>query len=321
MRAISSLIALILLAGLVAAQRVDCPNGRCPLVPSVVAVPVATTTPAVPDVLVGHLKGDPKAVWRFYVDGREIGSFDELQCRFEAVNGDRWRFNLPPEPTPRETVGQVVPAEQVPPGGIEPDKVCPDGRGGFAVNGRKVDRQTAFESLLGGAAAGSLPDDSGLLRLTVIGSDADRNRVIDDLKTHAALAEFRGAVLVTDYPPDAWAVKDVGFKRDGRPTVYVQAPGGKVIHRQDEYDGPERLAGAIRRARSYDPAKDKDLRDEPKKPDPVKPVPSPAPEPSKPVPDVPSPSPSPAVPPLKLPDNWLVIALAGVVLWLFGRKK
>jgi hypothetical protein len=37
-------------------------------------------------------------------------------------------------------------------------------------------------------------------------------------------------------------------------------PNGKVLHRQDRYNGPANLAEAIRKAdSSYDPAKDRDI--------------------------------------------------------------
>jgi len=64
------------------------------------------------------------------------------------------------------------------------------------------------------------------------------------------------------YLPDHWAVARSGFKVDGQPTIYLQAPDGTVLHRQDDYhDGPEALAQALRRTDPhYDPRKDPDLR-------------------------------------------------------------
>jgi hypothetical protein len=111
--------------------------------------------------------------------------------------------------------------------------------------------------------AGSLTDDSGKLRLTIIGSEADRQRVLDDLK--GPLADLANGFLVQSYAPDNWAVACAGFQTSGKPTIYVQAPSGKVLHRQDDYaDGPDGLRRALEAVRkpdpNYDPAKDRDLR-------------------------------------------------------------
>jgi hypothetical protein len=111
--------------------------------------------------------------------------------------------------------------------------------------------------------AGTLADDSGKLRLTIIGSEADRQRVLDDLK--GLLADLAGSFLIQSYAPDHWAVARAGFQTSGKPTIYVQAPSGKVLHRQDDYaDGADGLRRALEAVRkpdpNYDPAKDRDLR-------------------------------------------------------------
>jgi hypothetical protein len=111
--------------------------------------------------------------------------------------------------------------------------------------------------------AATLADDSGKLRLTIIGSEADRQRVLDDLK--GPLADLASGFLVQSYAPDNWAVARAGFQTGGKPTIYVQAPSGKVLHRQDDYadgaDGLRRGLEAVRKPDpNYDPAKDRDLR-------------------------------------------------------------
>ena len=48
-----------------------------------------------------------------------------------------------------------------------------------------------------------------------------------------------------------------GFVTSGQPTIYCQAPDGKVLHRQDDYGGPEQLAEAARKAKpNYRPEND-----------------------------------------------------------------
>ena len=76
-------------------------------------------------------------------------------------------------------------------------------------------------------------------------------------------------------PIDALGGHAAGFVTTGKPTIYVQAPDGKVLHRQDDYQGgaPE-LAEAIRRIDpNYDPKKDFDLRKLLRIPNPLSKVP------------------------------------------------
>jgi hypothetical protein len=134
--------------------------------------------------------------------------------------------------------------------GINTDKLSKDEC--YRVNGNKVTDKPL---------APAVPDDSGKLHLTIIGSEAERRRVLEDLATAPELAEFRDRFHVQDYPPDHWAVCLCGFHCHGHPTIYLQLASGKVLHRQDDYDGPASLAKALRRAASdYDAKKDPDLR-------------------------------------------------------------
>lgn len=130
-------------------------------------------------------------------------------------------------------------------------------RGGmnhYELNGRPIAQGDAMQAVTEG-----VPADENLLRVTVIGPDALRQRVVTDLT--AAPANLRDRCLVQSYPPNHWAVQ-AGFQAGGAPTVYVQAPDGQVLHRQDDYDGgPTALFEAIRKADPhYSPAADPDLR-------------------------------------------------------------
>ena len=63
------------------------------------------------------------------------------------------------------------------------------------------------------------------------------------------------------YPPDHWHVAEVGYKQVGDPTIYLVDANGKAKHLQADYDGPAKLAEALRNADpSFDPAKVPDLR-------------------------------------------------------------
>lgn len=140
--------------------------------------------------------------------------------------------------------------------GVDTGKLGGKDRERYSLNGRAVSREQAV-----GAVAGPLADDSGKLRLTVIGGEDVRRRVREDLEKAPELAEFKDRLLVQDYAPDHWAVARAGFVTGGKPTVYLQQPDGKVLHRQDDYSGPADLAAALRRADpNYDTKKDPDLR-------------------------------------------------------------
>lgn len=112
---------------------------------------------------------------------------------------------------------------------------------------------------------GKLPDDAGLIRLTVIGPDAARRPVMTDLQSSPELGGEKRKVVVQEYPSDAPLLAGLGFVTSGSPTIYLQAPDGRVLHRQDAYRGPAMLAEAIRKAdKSYRQEMDPDLNAPPK---------------------------------------------------------
>lgn len=104
-----------------------------------------------------------------------------------------------------------------------------------------------------------IPDDSKKLTVTVIGTKADRDKAAAELRTHPDAERFN----VWSVPPDHHSLKDTEtgktvYKTDGTPTLYVQAPDGKVLHRQDD---AVNVVDAVRKAvKGYDAAKDPDLR-------------------------------------------------------------
>lgn len=138
--------------------------------------------------------------------------------------------------------------------GLMADQLGKRGFDHYELNGRPVAQGDAFRAVKEG-----VPADESLLRVTVIGSEAHRQRVISDLTN--APAQLRDRFVLQGYDPQHWAVQP-GFFRGGSPTIYVQSPSGQVLHRQDDYqDGPSGLFEAIRRADpNYTPTRDPDLR-------------------------------------------------------------
>jgi hypothetical protein len=147
-----------------------------------------------------------------------------------------------------------------PPTGVVSDKVGQFGER-YTINGRPASRRQALDAV----AAGHIPDDARKLRLTIIGDETARNAVLSDLRHHAALQALKDELVVQDYAPDAALIRGLGFKTDGKPSIYLQEPSGRVLLRQDRYDDAETLASAIRRADPrYDPTKDPDGRKTPR---------------------------------------------------------
>jgi hypothetical protein len=89
--------------------------------------------------------------------------------------------------------------------------------------------------------AAMVEDDSAKPRLTIIGSKEERAKVLSVLPPEAS------GYVVKAYDPKDWAVARAGFKTDGHPTIYLQAPDGTVLHRQDVFSDANQLAEALAR--------------------------------------------------------------------------
>lgn len=196
-----------------------------------------------------------------YRDGVQIGNYYPETGHYTRYENGVWsmREQGPPVPPP-------VRAEQVgatptvyPNYGIDLDKI---NRGkSYSVNGQPTSRDDALDRV-----AGKLSDDSGKMFLTVIGPASDCAKVQKDLDESPALKGVKDKVHLHCYRPDDPMVAKAGFVVTGSPTIYMQAPGGsgKVLHRQDEYRGPDALAEAIRKADpNYKPANDPDANASP----------------------------------------------------------
>jgi hypothetical protein len=104
-----------------------------------------------------------------------------------------------------------------------------------------------------------LPDDAAKLRLTVIGANGDRTPVEQELAKPES-KDIADRALLWSVPPDHWSLKDHAtgqpmFVTTGKPTVYLQAPSGEVLYREDDYRQGDFTA--IRKAiDDYDKRKD-----------------------------------------------------------------
>lgn len=145
--------------------------------------------------------------WILYESGVRKGWLRQSDGIYYKWDGNKWNetSEMPPSfpPESRGLVGKNF--------GLDCPKINPDQH--FGV---------------------TLPDDSGKLRVTVVGSEF-RKILANSLRT-----TFKDKVVVKDYEPGHWAMQPVGFVQDkGDPTVYVQAPypNQQVLHH-----GPEDTA-------------------------------------------------------------------------------
>lgn len=196
--------------------------------------------------------------YAYYIVARWGGV--ERACEAQVEPGQSYDVTLKRD-MPNDSVASSPSPSDVPNFGIDLGQMGKPAER-VTVNDKTITKAEAVQLL----ENGPLPDDEAKLRLTVIGSDADRKRVLDDLA--GPLADLAGGFVVQAYAPNHWTVARAGFHTGGKPTIYIQEPGGKVLHRQDDYaDGAEglrRALEAIRKPRpDYDRAKDLDLRTPP----------------------------------------------------------
>jgi hypothetical protein len=115
------------------------------------------------------------------------------------------------------------------------------------------------------AALEKVPDDKDVPWLVVIGSKEKREAVLQAWNASQGAGKEKLAVRVWSVPPDHWSLKDLAtgrpaFKVEGEPTIYLQAPDGRVLHRQDDYRGPGDIEAIRTVKKNYDAKKDTDWR-------------------------------------------------------------
>jgi hypothetical protein len=243
------------------------PNG-CPTRPTLLGQPIQLTAPTYKWVPVPNV-----TQYALYKGNEQIGNYDyerKLYCPFRGNSewGEPTEPPTPPPatPTPEKKVDlgtkkAEMPGSTIDENGVQNFGVMPDPKHGddpepkYQVNGKEATKDQVIQAFEGQAT-----DQSTKLRLTVIGPRQARQVVLEDLKHTPNLQSVVSNFLLKDYDPSDWEVARSGFYTKGSPTIYVQAPSGKVLHRQDTYNGAEELAGVLRKANEqYKPEADPNL--------------------------------------------------------------
>jgi hypothetical protein len=307
--------------------------------------------------LVWEFKAGDKSTLVLKVDGYTFGELNTRTLVFTGARGEKWDLSdaiprtIPQAMPGKKDAGQpckgfagnclkcggackcdpckcdeFLPKEeapaprfmQLPPTGVARERMTSDGTHKYTVNGKREDGETFFNALLS-ATGDNLVDDSGKYLLCVMGDVASCNKI---------RADFIGSELVAKcnfktYRPTHPVVSD--FKPAGSPTIVLQSPTGRVLWRQDNYEGGMNALAenASQIFAQYDPAKDPGPGkpfpwaappkpvDPPKNPDPPK-----TPDPTKPDP-VPTPAPAPT---LNVNTLLILAILAGIGFHLYKKK-
>lgn len=204
--------------------------------------------------------------WRSFPDDKDQLSLwkDGVQLGNYRISERRYYPHLAPD-----VWGEPCPSPYPPPQEPAPGKIDSDGTINFGLDRTRLSaagkhfvdgKEVSKEELLQALGKPCFPDDSQWPSLTIIGPEGARQKVLSDLQSSPCLIPWKDRIKVRDYPPDHWTVRDTGFVTSGQPTIYFQAPDGTVLHRQDEYRGPEALAAVLRKADpAYQPERDPDL--------------------------------------------------------------
>lgn len=184
-----------------------------------------------------------------YCDGVNVGGYDRMAGRYRPLTKhDSWGPACDP-PIPVPNYWQTFDPRPPDPTRFGFLPHAPVGAGGYKINGQAANRQTVVAAIQNH----TLQDDSKKLWVVIIGDDADRKKIRQQID---AVPESKHAIVV-DYPSDHWHVDGV-FVTDS-PTVYIQHPDGTVLARMQQPPDGQTLGKVLRRLREkYDPTLDPD---------------------------------------------------------------
>lgn len=172
-----------------------------------------------------------------------------------------------PAPVPRRADPPMVGQQPA-----EPEAEFPFGVEWERIVDRKYDDKQGKITLVEALefAKGSYEDAKKNCRLVVIGTPEERKPVAAAYESWPS--DVKEKVSPWFVTADHWSLRDsetnaVKFETGGKPTVYLLAPDGLPIHRQDGWNSPDDAEAIRKGLKKYDPKRDPDLR---KTPDPAR---------------------------------------------------
>lgn len=172
-------------------------------------------------------------------DGKQIGAYNVKTGRCAAIDGTgRWVHAGDRAFCTRDAEAMIRLIRNP---GVAWRKVQAEPTG-YRIGSRIVSEADAIAEL---KPQEKLPNDAALPSLTLIGTESTCKAVEAEIKADSRMATLSKRYLLQSYRPDDVMVASFGFVTTGKPTIYMQEPGGRVIFRSDEYPGIDTLAAAV----------------------------------------------------------------------------
>lgn len=192
--------------------------------------------------------GTSPGEWGLYRNGSQVGAYSQDSGEYWPISNGQWGQACAPPISP--PTGSRKQAGVMQDFGMDWSKI---GKGGYAINGQNCSKEKAYQAVQQG-----LPDDANKLRFTVIGQQTERGPVIKDLASFPDVAQ---RVLPWSVDKNHWSLKDnvTGeplFETSGKPTIYLQAPDGEVLYRENDYRGFQDFEAIRKAIKDYDARKD-----------------------------------------------------------------
>lgn len=160
----------------------------------------------------------------------------------------------------KQEAAELAKAEQPrPPEPVKPVEQPKPVANNFGLEASKVGKNIGYTGSVREYEMQAGKTSASKLYLTVIGTPADRKQVVEDWKSHPEYNDLRGSVNFGEYNRGDWQVADnLGYAGNGKPTILIQQPSGRVDYRAYDYAGGAKgIAQALRRADpTYRPERD-----------------------------------------------------------------
>lgn len=115
----------------------------------------------------------------------------------------------------------------------------------YRLNGAETTRAAVVSAMTAGSGSGGIPDDSRLWRVVVIGSPALTGSVATAFDG-PELAAWKGKVVVQQFRPDHWSVKDK-YPLIQDPTIHIVTAEGRRLRPPFAYTSAADLAASLRK--------------------------------------------------------------------------